>query len=413
MATSPRILIVAGGTGGHISPGVALLAGWTRRGFSGKLLSSTRNRENPDLRALEEETQDQVEWHEPPVFPNWRRPWTWPVFLLKFLRARRKARQVIRAWQPDLVVAMGGYTCAPTLTLLRGRLFSLRDSDGNPLPYYLCEQNCVPGLVTRLFARRARRVFFSFPPDPNHPAAQKLLEILPAEKRPEPGNPPRPEIARAALQGDHPTDLHSPRILVMGGSQGARQLNQMVTGLFGTDTAGEKPQIHWKLTLLTGHLTFLETCRQLEKKLGPGRPAPEREDQIFFGDQNQLDVRAYETDMAGLYQQADIIVARSGAGLLSEASLFGLPMILVPYPFAADNHQAANAEYAQRAGAALVLNGRDISSRKLLESLKEILSEKNLESFRRASRKLGRPAAAREILDRLVDDLSGTPGLKE
>lgn len=342
-------MIVAGGTGGHLAPGLALAARFAVENTL--FLTLPENQQAVTLYGLPDAVT--VENYPAPSLKRGLRD----LVLLPFrmLRALYRFRKIFRKFQPHFVVGLGGYPALPAL--LYCRFFSV--------PYFLCEQNAVPGRITRLFTSRARAIFFHLPVA-RPPAHSRVM-----------GNPVRSSIeeraAEVAAGRAGRSSAEKPTILVLGGSQGSAQINDLI--------------LH-ALPLL--EVRWLFQCG--ESQLEPVRrrlPRPEGEDLTVFG---------FHPDPASLYSKADLLICRSGAGVLSEALLFGLPMLLIPYPFASDDHQKANAEVLVAAGAARMLYGETIDPALFVDLLRSMLEDRPaLLSMSRAALSLARPGAAADI----------------
>ncbi len=342
----PLVLIVAGGTGGHISPGVALIEELQARGAETAILTLNKNAAYPDIA----ECGAHVHLYDAPPFPS-----SVKSLLLYPLRIARAAWQAVRVVKSyNVLVGMGGYPTIPALmaaVLLRRRIF-------------LCEQNAVPGQVTRLFARFARGIFLTFPVDQSLPRA----EIT--------GNPVRKKLI--AKRKRRPEKA----VLILGGSQGARQLNEIMSGLLLDEKQSWTRKIHFFLQCGNAHVQTM---------------------QARLGGLKNVTLFGFHSNIQELYAKAAVLVSRSGAGILTEAMLFGLPMILVPLATAKDDHQRANARVAERAGAAVMLDQTDSSHDAMAKALRELLeSAPRLKSMSKESSALFFDRAASQIIDRVL-----------
>ncbi len=327
-----NILVTAGGTGGHISPGTALAAELRECGQIVNFLTLHKNKDNYDLI----NGSSAVYSYDAPSLSGGIRSAV--TFIPRFTAALIKAASVIRSTETDTVAAMGGYPCLPALTaalLLRKRIV-------------LFEQNVQPGKVTRWFRPFADHVFWTFPPALEGFSEDKKNHVT--------GNPIRPEIRKklteaAAQKKKKRKDF---TVLVLGGSQGARQLNEMVLSIVKKEHRQNRFKIRWLLQCGSLHL----------EKLQAGFPESEYPELKLF---------AYHTAVQELYLQADVLISRAGAGIITEAAVFGLPSVFVPYPYAADNHQLANARYFESRGAAVVLDQKDSDPAALENVLKKLI----------------------------------------
>ncbi len=361
-----NILIVAGGTGGHISPGVALAQAVREQGAHVEFLSLEKNRKYPDLAAAD----FPVHFYSAPSLS--RSPVELALFGFRFAAAVRKAWALMKNRQIQKVVGMGGFPMAPAI--LAARLLKI--------PYYLCEQNAVPGRATAFFARKSRRIYITFPVSKG---------ALPDSKMQPAGNPLRDNIGKYIKEnklnnGQKILKGGMLRILILGGSQGARQIN-----LMALDAAMKIPDAQW--IIQCGQANLAEMEKVLEQKKTEARSTPE------------IRLIGFHTAMHELYGDADILVCRSGAGVLTEAACFGIPMILIPYPFASDNHQMANALVFEKSGAAAIIDTREFTPGRLIGEIEKLRSDaEKRRSMGEAALKLARPFAGREIAHSILSD---------
>ncbi len=308
------VLIAAGGTGGHISPGVALAEILILKKDVFKiqnvfLHSLIRNQDNPDLLS----PPCEVIWHNIPQFKKL----LFFIYPFLFLFGFLKTIFVFQKRKVTAVIGMGGYSSLPAILyaiLFRKKLF-------------LCEQNCIPGKITRYFQKFAKRLALSFPVKSDFLSTNESKVI---------GNPIRMRVIPEHLNIRQNENLHDSKkntvnVLVLGGSQGARQLNNMILKTMENVEISQK----FRFRLLTGNSLYEETVHRSK---------------------GSAEIISYSNDMKPNYEWANIVVARSGAGVLAECLVYGLPMILIPYPYAADNHQKENAEYIRNEGAGVIIN---------------------------------------------------------
>ncbi|MGD9895620.1 MAG: undecaprenyldiphospho-muramoylpentapeptide beta-N-acetylglucosaminyltransferase [Candidatus Methylacidiphilaceae bacterium] len=357
--TKPHVVIACGGTGGHLLPGLAVAEELRRRGKEVCLLLS----EKPiDRTALEGEGD--YPWETLPAV-GWPGAFSakTPAFFWRLWRSWRNCQTLFRRWTPGAVLGMGGFlSAAPLLVAKRHRI-----------PTVLHESNAVPGLVTRLFCGKVDRLLLGF---------DACRERLPGMSAIVTGTPlrtslrriPRREAAEAlGLRPDHAT------LLVLGGSQGAQALNRLLR-----EAAPALSQAPSRLQIL--HLS------------GPA----DREACAAAYRSHQIPavVESFSHRMDLFYSLADVAVARAGAATLSEVAFYGLPSILVPFPFAADDHQRVNAKAFVAAGAGLAYDQASITGEMLAAKLVEILSdEKKRQEMGRSAEGLARPDAARSVAE--------------
>lgn len=357
-----RIVIAGGGTGGHLMPALAIAAALreARPEVEPVLVGARRGVEATLL------PRRPFRFHLLSAEPLHRRAWwrnaRWAVAPWRLVV---ECRRVLATERPAVVVGTGGYAAAPMLlaAVLAG------------VPIVLQEQNALPGLTTRWFARRARQVHLGFP------EAERHLHVGPRARVWCLGNPivpphgaPTRAAARAAL-GIAPA---ARVVFVFGGSQGAHRLNAVVAELADA-----------------GRLEDVTLCWST----GPGQweaygryAAPPR----------RL-VRRFWDPIAEAYAAADLVVSRAGAMTTAELCAFGLPAVLVPLPSAAADHQTQNAEALRTAGAALHLPEARLTADALLEAVQSILGHPETASrMRAAALARGRPEAARRIAEAIT-----------
>ena len=355
-----RLVIAAGGTGGHLYPGIAVAKRFVARcpgtdvlfvGHPGGLEERLLPREGFNfypvtVRALQGRSR----------LAQARALGALGLGTLQALRLLWRVR-------PHLVIGAGGYVMGPVVlaaTLLR-------------LPRVIMEQNLVPGLTVRSLARYAQRVFTSF---------AESAAYLPGRPVEYTGTPVREEICQVSTTASTRVDrgLH---LLVFGGSQGAHRINQAMMQA-APMLAAHQPRLC--LVHQTGEADGAEVA------------------QAYAQAGLQAEVQPFLHDMADRYRWADLVLCRSGASTLAELTTCGRPAILVPYPYAADDHQRHNAMALQRQGAAQVILDADLTGARLYEVLEPLLCQPELLSQQAAqSRRLGRPQAADAIVTTCLD----------
>ena len=350
---SEGVLIMAGGTGGHIFPGLAVAAALRRRSVPVRWLGAAGGMEcdrvPPAGIALDVVTiaglrgKGLLHWLRMPV---------------QLARAVVQAFRIIGDRRPACAISFGGYAAGPggIAARLRG------------VPLLVHEQNRVPGLTNRVLARVARCVLQAFP------------GAWPARLRPITcGNPVRAEVAALAPPAERFASRPGRcRLLVTGGSQGARALNAALPGAIALLPEAARPDIH--------------------HQAGRGRAGETREAYRVKGIPATVD--EFIDDMAAAYARADLVVCRAGALTVSELAAAGVGAVLVPFPHAVDDHQTRNAEFLAEGGAARILPERDCSAQRLAATLEELLgSRKGLLHMAEAARRLALPGAAEHVAD--------------
>lgn len=340
-------MIMAGGTGGHIFPALAVAE---RLRAEGCVVTWMGTRNGLEAR-LVPAADIPIDWIGAVGVRGkgwWQRltaPW-------RILLACVQAAWILLRRKPQVVLGMGGFVAAPgglMAALLR-------------IPLVIHEQNRVPGTTNRLLARMARAVLQAFP-DSFAPAVGALHT----------GNPIRREIS--ALPAKPIADAARPlRLLVLGGSQGAKALNGLVP------EAVAKSGVVFEVWHQTG-AALLEYTRQ--RYAANGLPAR---------------VEAFVDDMAAAYAWADLAVCRSGAMTVGELCAAGLPAVLVPFPFAIDDHQTANARYLSEAGAADLLPQAQLDAAGLAERLSGLAAQRELlHAMAAKARALATPEATQQV----------------
>ncbi len=263
-----------------------------------------------------------------------------------------RALVLLRRVTPQGVVATGGFASA---AVLAAALVSR-------IPFFLLEQNCIPGRVTRFFARRAKATFLGFVPAKPLPGCYEVT-----------GNPLRGALAAGGRSDDGRT------VLVLGGSQGARALN-----LAALDAAAALTTLNF--IILTGH-------RDYDYIRGRRSSA-------------NCELVAFTSRPEELYRRATICVSRAGGMVLSELVAFNIPAILIPFPYATDRHQDANAQHLAAVGAASVLDQTRLSG--LTSTIRSLMDdEPKRRRMEQAARTVARPDAARVIAGRIIEMLAG------
>ena len=350
------VLIMAGGTGGHIFPGLAVADALRAQGVPVMWLGARGGLETrlvpPHGIALETVAVGGVRGK------GLRTRLLAPLMLV---RALFQALAALRRMRPRSVLSMGGYAAGP------GGLAAWLTRR----PLLVHEQNRVPGVTNTWLARMARRVLAGF------------ADAFPARVHAEwVGNPVRASIAALPPPAERLAARDgAPRLLVLGGSQGARALNLALPAALARLPAGRRPQV-------------LHQC---------GARGLEEARAAYAAAGVEARVEAFIDDMADAYAWADLAVCRAGALTVAELCAAGLGALLVPFPFAVDDHQTLNAEAMRAAGAALVVQERELDQR-LEETLTDLLDDRaGLLAMAAAARTLARPDAAATIAARCLE----------
>jgi len=345
-----KIIIACGGTGGHLFPGIAVAQELKSRGHEVLLLISEKK---VDAQASEKYSELQFE-----TVKAIAKPRTFSLKMISFLFALRKTikqcRAIVQREEADVVLGMGGFTSFPPV--YAASKLGLRT--------YVHDSNAVPGRSNLMTAECCDEVLLGL-----KVAAEHFSKL---ETRVT-GTPVRDELenmpSRHAACHVFGLDAKKKTLLVMGGSQGAQKLNELVAE--GSEGTG------WQVLHLAGQADYERVKAQV-------------------GDREGYKVLAFCDQMASAYAASDFCVARSGASSLTELSYVGLPALLVPYPFAADDHQTANAEVYEEADAA-VLKQQDELNADVIREMLESLDDEIIETMSAAMKSLAVPDAAAQI----------------
>jgi len=347
-----KLLLAGGGTGGHLFPAIALaeqlkyedpqseiLFVGTEKGLEARML--------PEL-GWPLEIIDMSGWAGLGLYARLK-------VLVQLMTSFNQSRTILRQFEPDVVVGVGGYASVPVLLAAK----TLK------IPYLVHEQNAWPGLANRLLGRWAKRVCLSFSEADRafHQSATVLT-----------GNP-----VRAAMENCPNIPEDKTCLLVFGGSQGARAINRaVVAALPHLDEWREKLEIVHQ----SGQLDYEETLQAYRENEWPN-----------------VDVQPFIKDMAQAYAKATLIVCRAGATTLAELTACGRPAVLVPYPHAAAGHQSVNAQAMAAKGAALMMEETDLTPERLGKLISGLLHDRaSILSMAATAKGLARHGAAARLL---------------
>ena len=356
-----KIIFAGGGTGGHLFPGIALAQTFSDKSTvlflcTNRLFDKTQlDRYKFDYNALPS-----------PRLPSIKKPWTVFSFIVNFLLALRRTNRCFSGFKPDVVIGLGGYGAFSSLIIALAR----------GVPFVLLEQNVLPGRISRLFSPFARKVFCQWGESQRYLRNRGCLT--------ESGSPIRREILSYVNynKSDARKQLGLTKeyiLLVIGGSQGAEALNRAMAD-------------------------NMESFKKLSDKFGVIHLAGPNDYQRIQGvyEKSGIEhlVKPFSDDMGLIYAASDLALSRAGGIAIAEMTLFGLPMLLVPYPQAADNHQFFNAMDICQKGAGIL-----ISQGELAGKMSYILGDIEQNGFQiwkgisLKTKSLARPDAAEDIMN--------------
>lgn len=363
-----RIIVSGGGTGGHIYPALTIVR--------------TIQKYIPDAEFLYVGTHAGL---EADIIPKEGLPFTavdiqgferrlTPVNILRAGQAFCgviKAMDIVRQFKPDVAVGTGGYVCGPIL--MAAALMKV--------PALIQEQNVVAGITNKILARFVNKIAIG---------TKEAAGKFPADKVIYTGNPIRAEVMSAQReQGirEFGLDPQKRTILVSGGSRGARSINKAMIGVHRYYAGNKSVQI----LHVTGRNGYDEVIREMDAA------------GIDLETAGNIFVKPYLYNMPFAMAATDLAIFRAGAIGIAELTARGIPSILVPYPYAAENHQEFNAKAVEKNGAARVILDKDVSAERINSIIMELFSDElKLDEMRRASKTLGKPQAAEEIAKMVI-----------
>ena len=361
---SRHYVLAAGGTGGHLIPAFALAAELHARGHHVALITDERGANIPGK-------PDYLTAHVLPAGRFGKNPLGWPKGLAAVLEGRRMALRLFEAFEPSAIIGFGGYPALPALLAA----VSAR------LPSIVHEQNAVLGRVNRLLAGRVDAIATSYDKvdrlKPQHAAKVHLT-----------GNPVRAEVL-ALREQDFPafTDESLLRILVTGGSQGARVLSEVVP-----DGLAMLPPA------LRQRLQVTQQCRPEDLEAVRAR---------YANHDIPAELGTYFEDMHERLADAHLFIGRAGASTIAELTAVGRPAILVPLPIATDDHQAVNTREMVKAGGARMIRQEAFQPKELAKQIQAMaMNPSSLANAAHCAFNCGRPDAAKDLAD-LVESMSG------
>lgn len=353
-----RIIVSAGGTGGHIYPALAIID---------KLKERVK-----DLEVLYIGTSDRMEAQIVPKKGidflaidlkglNRKKPLANFKVLKYYLKALKKLKKVIKGYNPDLVIGVGGYITLPVCKTAKSLGYKV----------FIHEQNSIPGLSNKLLAKQADLIGVSL---------EKSLKSFPKDKTVYTGNPCSEKVLDDKLVSREKILLKDMKtILVVMGSMGSMTVNKAMKEILPKFKDKD-----YQVIFVSGK-NYYEDFKALN--------LPEN---VYVYD--------YLDNMSSFLKHSDLIVSRAGATTISEITVLGLPSILIPSPYVTHNHQYENAKVLEEAGASVLLEEKDLSADSLIEAIEGILNnKKKYDIMTKSNKKLGIKDSASKIADILID----------
>ncbi len=353
---SMRLLITGGGTGGHIFPGIAVAGAIQKRIAAAEVLFVGTSR------ATDKDIFGQANVATTTINCSGLKGSTVIKKITSLLQqpaAVYEACKILKRFQPDVVLGVGGYVTGPVI--VAAKLLGI--------PVCIHEQNSIPGLANRLAGKIADVICISIP----------VTKGFPLDKTVQTGNPVRENILSVTRKEQVRNPL---TLLVLGGSQGAHRVNMlMLEAVERLVRAGKE----FNLIHQTGKADY-EVVEAAYAKLGI-----------------KVEVQPFIYDMAAVYREADLAVSRAGATTLAELSSIGIPALLIPYPYAADDHQQSNSEYFAAEKGCHIYKEAELTGDVLADAIESYLSNpESLEEMGRNMKRMGTVDAAEQIIDQCL-----------
>lgn len=379
MSDKPHIIISGGGTGGHIFPAVSI--------------ANAIRELRPDAEILFVGAEGRMEMQRVPdagyriiglPVAGFDRKRLWKNFavVIKLLRSQWKARRILKEFRPQVAVGVGGYASGPTLKMA-GMM---------GIPTLIQEQNSYAGVTNKLLAQKARKICVAY---------DGMERFFPKDKIILTGNPVRQNLlhdtmSREAAADYFGLDPQKKTILILGGSLGARTINRTLTE--GLDTIRTNPDIQfiWQ----TGKFYIEDIKQSITALTGETTRHP------HVASIPNLYVTDFIKNMAAAYALADLVVSRAGAGSISEFCLLHKPVILVPSPNVAEDHQTKNALALVEKGAAIYVKDAEAQEKLLPTALRTIADNDKLQSLSEHIARLALPDSATVIAKEVLKLIS-------
>jgi len=365
-----NVIIAAAGTGGHINPGIAIANRIKEENKDAKItfIGTVRGLEN-DLVPRAGYDLERIEAYginRRISIQNFKN-------MLKTLHSYKEARQIVKKLNPDIVIGTGGYICGPVLSAARKQ----------GIPTMLHESNAYPGVAVKVLSGKVNTVLVGFEDAKKRlPKAKKVVVS---------GTPTK--LRKIELTNTQKEDLKKelkiksdlPIVLVFGGSQGAKTINEALLGII-RKKLNEKYHVVWAV----GQNQYNVVKEELENE------------KLNINNIKNMTIVPYIYNMQEVMNMADLIVARSGAMTITEVSIVGKPAIFIPFPFATENHQEYNARVLADKGAARIILDKDLNTQVLNSQILEIVEDKNLQ---KQMGEIALKSAVKDVEDKIYEEI--------
>lgn len=365
MSEPLRVIISGGGTGGHIFPAVSI--------------ANEIRAKRPDAQILFVGAEGRMEMQRVPAagyeikglpiagFNRKNMLKNIPV-VFKIMKSRRMARQIVRQFNPQVAVGVGGYASGPTLNVAASM----------GVPTLIQEQNSYAGVTNKILAKKAKKICVAY---------EGMERFFPKEKIVMTGNPVRQNLSDTGLSKmeavrEMKLEQGKQTILIIGGSLGAKTLNDCVLGNLSLIRQQSRVQFVWQ----TGKYYSEAIAKELEERGCP----------------DNLKVMDFISDMRLAYTAADLVISRAGAGSISEFCLLGKPVILVPSPNVAEDHQTKNALALVEKNAALYVTDADARRTLVPLAINTVRDREKITQLSQNILELAHPNAASDIADEVL-----------
>ena len=360
-----RIIISGGGTGGHIFPALSIADAIRRKQPGAKILFVGANN-RMEMQRVPDAGYDIVGlpiagFDRKNLFKNFKVLWL-------ILKSQRMAKKIIRDFAPQAAVGVGGYASGPTL-----KMAAKMD-----IPTLIQEQNSYAGVTNKILSKKAKMICVAY---------EGMERFFPHEKIKITGNPVRKSLLdmrsnRKEAIKELGLDENKKCVLIVGGSLGARSINEGILANIGLIRDNKDIQFIWQ----TGKLYFEE---MKERAAAAGKP-------------ENLTITDFVSNMANALSAADIVVSRAGAGSISEFALLGKAVILVPSPNVSEDHQTKNAMALVDKDAAIYVADAKVKEELVKKAIETVNDEAKIASLEENIQKFGKPNAAEEIAEEVL-----------